>query len=51
MNALDRQYAAQIALEAILIMVAATKSTNLRNTAAFYCREAQVLRRQIEGRA
>lgn len=48
---LDAQYAAQIALEATLIMVAATKATNLRNTAAYYCREAQSLRRQIEGRA
>jgi hypothetical protein len=51
MSRLDTSYAAQIALEATLIMVAATKSTNLRNTAAYYCREAQTLRRQIEGRA
>ena len=48
---LDAQYAAQIALEATLTMIAATKATNLRNTAAYYCREAQSLRRQIEGRA
>ena len=48
---LDAHYAAQIALEATLIMVAATKATNLRKTAAFYCREAQALRRQLRGAA
>jgi hypothetical protein len=43
---LDQQYAAQIALEATLIMVRETKRTT-----AHYCREAQALRCQIEGRA
>jgi hypothetical protein len=48
---LNQQYATAIALEATLIMVAATKPTNLRNTAAYYCREAQSLRRQLRGAA
>lgn len=48
---LNQQYAAEISLAATLIMVAATKPTNLHRTCAYYCREAQSLRRQIEGRA
>lgn len=43
----DQTYALAIALEATLIMVAATKQTNFRRTAAYHCCQAQAIRRLI----
>ena len=48
---LDQQYAAEISLAATSAMIAALKPTNMKRTAAYHCRKAQALRRQIEGRA
>jgi hypothetical protein len=48
---LDQQYALGISLASTTIMIAALKQTNMKRTAAYHCREAQSLRRQIEGRA
>jgi hypothetical protein len=43
----DQAYALSIALEASLIMVASLKQTNFKRTAAYHCRQAQAIRRQI----